>query len=111
MEYVLLAVTLVMAFLLYKEHKRVTLLCESLRGFHLYADDRADELRSTLEEMQETDRQFSQSIEYRLTGLEKTMSDAEELLKEHAELEREAVNSERLFQEGLTSILNYGVVK
>lgn len=111
MEYVLLAVTLVMAFLLYKEHKRVSLLCDTMRGYHLYVEDRVDELCSVLEEMREKDRVASQVIESRLSELEKTMEEAEDLLKEHAELEREAVNSERLFQEGLASILNYGVVK
>lgn len=43
--------------------------------------------------------------------LKKTMAAAEDLMKEHAELEKEAAKSEQLFQEGLANILNYGVVK
>ena len=35
--------------------------------------------------------------------------EAEELIELHKELEKEAAKSERLFQEGLTNILNYGV--
>ena len=37
--------------------------------------------------------------------------EASELIEAHAELEKEAANSERLFQEGLSNLLNYGVDK
>ncbi len=37
--------------------------------------------------------------------------EASELIEAHAELEKEAANSERLFQEGLSNLLNYGVGK
>ena len=47
----------------------------------------------------------------RVAVLEETMAAAEDLIKEHAELEKEAAKSEQLFQEGLANILSYGVVK
>jgi hypothetical protein len=37
--------------------------------------------------------------------------EASELIEAHAELEKEAANSERMFQEGLSNLLNYGVGK
>jgi hypothetical protein len=55
----------------------------------------------------ENDVEFDQ----RITELKRSFAAAEDLIKEHAELEREAANSEKLFQEGLANILSYGVVK
>ncbi len=50
-------------------------------------------------------------LDRRITELKRTFAAAEDLIKEHAELEKEAANSEKLFQEGLANILSYGVVK
>ena len=50
-------------------------------------------------------------LEEKIKALQETMAAAEDLIKEHAELEKEAVKSEQLFQEGLANILSYGVVK
>lgn len=50
-------------------------------------------------------------LDEKIAALKRTFAAAEDLIKEHAELEREASNSEKLFQEGLANILNYGVVK
>lgn len=49
------------------------------------------------------------ALEAKVADMGKVMTEAEDIIKEHAELERQAVNSERLFQEGLQNILGYGV--
>lgn len=49
------------------------------------------------------------ALEAKVADMGKVMADAEDIIKEHAELERQTVNSERLFQEGLQNILGYGV--
>lgn len=71
----------------------------------------AEELGETIEKMKEEDRQAALRWEARLSAAEKTLTEAEELIRGHAELEREAAESERMFQEGLANILNYGAVK
>ena len=71
----------------------------------LVADMRVAEAR--LNEAYKNDVEF----DHRVTELKRTMAAAEDLIKEHAELEKEAVKSEQLFQEGLANILSYGVVK
>lgn len=47
--------------------------------------------------------------DFRLTEMRKKLEQAEDLIEAHAEAEKEAAKSERLFQEGLTNLLNYGV--
>lgn len=71
----------------------------------LTADMRMAEAR--LKCAYENDVEFDQ----RITELKRSFAAAEDLIKEHAEMEREAANSEKLFQEGLANILSYGVVK
>ena len=71
----------------------------------------AEELGETIEKMKEEDRQAALRWEARFSAAEKTLAEAEELIRGHAELEREAAESERMFQEGLANILNYGAVK
>lgn len=71
----------------------------------LVADMRMAEAR--LNEAYKNDVEF----DHRVTELKRSFAAAEDLIKEHAELEKEAVNSEKLFQEGLANILSYGVVK
>ena len=44
-----------------------------------------------------------------LTELSEKLKKVDELIGAHAEAEAEAAKSERLFQEGLSNILNYGV--
>lgn len=44
-----------------------------------------------------------------LTALSEKLKKVDELIDAHAEAEAEAAKSERLFQEGLSNILNYGV--
>jgi hypothetical protein len=46
-----------------------------------------------------------------LEELKVWMEKAEDIIEAHAELEKEAAKSEQLFQEGLTNLLNYGVIK
>ena len=48
-------------------------------------------------------------LEEQMAAQGKALAAAEELMEEHALLEREAAKSERLFREGLQNILNYGV--
>jgi hypothetical protein len=50
-------------------------------------------------------------VENEVSELEKWKDEASELIEAHAELEKEAANSERMFQEGLSNLLNYGVGK
>jgi predicted Holliday junction resolvase-like endonuclease len=55
--------------------------------------------------------ELKRTLASNVAELKSTMAAAEDLIKEHAELEKEAVKSEQLFQEGLQNILSYGVVK
>ena len=47
----------------------------------------------------------------RFETIDEKLKKADEILVAHAELEKEAANSERMFQEGLANLLNYGVSK
>jgi hypothetical protein len=70
-------------------------------------DQRLTDFRRMLTDVEEG----LSNLETTTQDLGETMAAAEDLIKEHAELEREAANSEKLFQEGLANILSYGVVK
>ena len=50
-------------------------------------------------------------FDHRMIDMRKKLEKAEDIMEAHAEMEKEAANSERLFQEGLTNLLNYGVSK
>ena len=51
------------------------------------------------------------NTENKFKAVEKKLKKADEVLEAHAELEKEAAHSERMFQEGLSNLLNYGVTK
>jgi SMC interacting uncharacterized protein involved in chromosome segregation len=132
MEYLFAVMMGVMAFFVCLERKRRKDMENSFAGLSGFIRETLDDLNTkldetaekgantfvlteehgeTIEKMKEEDRQAALRWEARLSAAEKTLADAEELIRGHAELEREAANSEKLFQEGLANILNYGVVK
>ena len=132
MEYVFAVMMGIMAFFVWLERKRRKdlenafagpsgFIREALDDLHAKLDETAEkgantfvlaeELGETIEKMKEEDRQAALRWEARLSAAEKTLTEAEELIRGHAELEREAAESERMFQEGLANILNYGAVK
>ena len=132
MEYVFAVMMGIMAFFVLLERKRRRdlenafaglsgFIRETLNELNVKLDETAEEgantfvlaeeLGETIEKMKEEDRQAALRWEARLSAAEKTLTEAEELIRGHAELEREAAESERMFQEGLANILNYGAVK
>lgn len=132
MEYVFAVMMGIMAFFVLLERKRRKdlenafaglsgFIRETLNELNVKLDETAEdgantfvlaeELGETIEKMKEEDRQAALRWEARLSAAEKTLTEAEELIRGHAELEREAAESERMFQEGLANILNYGAVK
>lgn len=97
---------------------RITDERKNQREFGKRTDERLTNLEDSHVLMQKTNDDFYNRItgaiydfQKRVAVVEETMAAAEDLIKEHAELEKEAVKSEQLFQEGLTNILNFGVVK
>ena len=86
----------------------VLLVCLSIRKMQKKIEMLTDELNE-LDEFSEQLVRAQAGVLEQMDSLRRKMEQAEELMAAHAEAEKEAAKSERLFQEGLTNLLNYGV--
>jgi methyl-accepting chemotaxis protein len=98
--------------------QRITDDRKNQREFNKMTDDRIENIEKAMKSLRKAVEGYNvtvigavRDVQKRVAVMEETMAAAEDLIKEHAELEREAANSEKLFQEGLANILSYGVVK